>query len=214
MARTQQERRETTVAGLLDASIATIAEIGYARASAKIIARRANVSDGALFRHFATMCEFMAATAREVLRRQLELIAKQVAAIPSDGSALEAVLIVLRDLTANSNSAVIYELLIAARTDEKLRTGLSEVLDEYGAKIHDTARGFPGADAFPAELFPSLVALLTYTFDGAAIVRAVVPQPEVEVNVIPLLVALLSPSAGLSHAISSAACDNPTLGIT
>ncbi|BBY34473.1 TetR family transcriptional regulator [Mycolicibacter minnesotensis] len=195
MARTQQERREATVAGLLDASIATIAEIGYARASAKVIAARAGVSDGALFRHFGTMGDFMAATGQEVLRRQLELIGKQVAAIPADGPALETVLTLLRDLTANSNNAVFYELLIAARTDEKLRSTLSEVLDEYSAKIYDTARGFPGADAFPAELFPNVVALLTNTFDGAAIVRAVRPQPEIEANRIPLLLALLQGQA-------------------
>lgn len=119
-ARTQRERREATVAGLLDASIATIAEIGYARASAKTIARRANVSDGALFRHFTTMGDFMAATGQEVLRRQLEQFDKQVAAIPAEVPALEAVLTVLRDLTANSANAVLYELLIAARTDDKL----------------------------------------------------------------------------------------------
>ena len=195
MARTQRERRETTVAGLLDASIATIAEIGYARASAKTIARRAGVSDGALFRHFETMGDFMAATAQEVLRRQLELISKQVAAIPSGSAALEAVLTLLRDLTANSNNAVVYELLIAARTDEKLRTALAEVLEEYGAKIYETARGFPGVQAFPEELLPNVVALLTNTFDGAAIIRTVLPQPEIEAKRIPLLLQLLAGQA-------------------
>jgi hypothetical protein len=34
MARTQQQRREDTIARLLDASIATIIEVGYARVSA------------------------------------------------------------------------------------------------------------------------------------------------------------------------------------
>lgn len=195
MARTQRERREATVAGLLDASIATIAEIGYARASAKTIARRAGVSDGALFRHFETMGDFMAATAQEVLRRQLELISKQVAEIPADSAALEAVLTLLRDLTANSNNAVVYELLIAARTDEKLRTALAEVLEEYGAKIYETARGFPGVQAFPEELLPNVVALLTNTFDGAAIIRTVLPQPEIEAKRIPLLLQLLAGQA-------------------
>ncbi|BBX23760.1 putative HTH-type transcriptional regulator [Mycolicibacter terrae] len=191
MARTQQERREATVAGLLDASIATIAEIGYARASAKVIAARAGVSDGALFRHFGTMGDFMAATAHEVLRRQLEQFGKQVAEIPAEVPALEAVLTVLRDLTANSTNAVVYELLIAARTDDKLRETLQDVLAEYSTKICDAARVLPGADAFPQELFPNLVALLTNTFDGAAIVRAVLPQPEIEANRIPLLLTLL-----------------------
>jgi len=62
MARTQQQRREEMRARLLDAAIATIVEVGYARASAAVIARRAEVSDGALFKHFATMGDFMAAT--------------------------------------------------------------------------------------------------------------------------------------------------------
>ena len=66
MARTQQQRREETIARLLDASIDTIIEVGYARATAKVITQRAQVSDGALFRHFATMGDFMAATAHEV----------------------------------------------------------------------------------------------------------------------------------------------------
>lgn len=191
MARTQQERRETTVARLLDASIATIAEIGYARASAKVIAARAGVSDGALFRHFGTMGDFMAATAQEVLRRQLERFEKQVAEIPADAPALEAVLTVLRDLTANDTNAVLYELLIAARTDDRLRAVLAEVLAEYSAKIAHTARALPTAEAFPEEHYPTLVALLTNTFDGAAIVRAVLPQPEIEANRIPLLLSLL-----------------------
>ncbi|MCV7382834.1 TetR/AcrR family transcriptional regulator [Mycolicibacter longobardus] len=195
MARTQQERRETTVAGLLDASIATIAEIGYARASAKVIAARAGVSDGALFRHFGTMGDFMAATAQEVLRRQLERFGKQVAEISAEVPALEAVLTVLRDLTANSTNAVVYELLIAARTDDKLRAALQDVLADYSAKICDAARAIPAADTFPPELFPNLVALLTNTFDGAAIVRAVLPQPEIEANRIPLLLALLQDRA-------------------
>ncbi len=183
------------MAGLLDASIATIAEVGYARASAKVIAARAGVSDGALFRHFGTMGDFMAATAQEVLRRQLELFGKQIAEIPSDVPALEAVLTVLRDVTANSTNAVVYELLVAARTDDKLRTVLREVLAEYSDKICDAARAFPTADAFPQELFPNVVALLTNTFDGAAIVRAVLPQPEIEANRIPLLLTLLQGQA-------------------
>ena len=124
MARTQKQRREETVARLLDASIESIVEVGYARASAAVIARRAQVSDGALFRHFPTMGDFMAATAHEVMRRQLDLFTKQVAAIPADRPALEAALSILRDVTGNATNAVMYELLVAARTDEKLRATL------------------------------------------------------------------------------------------
>lgn len=195
MARTQQQRREETVARLLQASIDTIIEVGYARASAAVITKRAGVSVGALFRHFETMGDFMAATAYEVLRRQLETLTKQVAEIPADRPALPAALTILRDITAGSTNAVLYELMVAARTDEKLKETLQNVLGQYSAKIHDAARALPGAESFPEETFPVIVALMTNVFDGAAIVRGVLPQPELEEQRIPMLTALLT--AGL-----------------
>ena len=191
MARTQQQRREETIARLLDASIDSIIDVGYARASAAVIAKRAQVSDGALFWHFLTMGDFMAATAREVMRRQLDSFTKQVAEIPADKPALQAALTIMRDVTGNPTNAVMYELMVAARTDEKLRTTLQEVLTEYAANIYDVARALPGADQFPDDTFIALVAIITNTFDGAAIVRAVMPQPDLEDNRIALLARLI-----------------------
>jgi AcrR family transcriptional regulator len=189
---TQQQRREETVARLLEASIATIIEVGYARASAAVITKRAGLSVGALFRHFDTMGDFMAATAYEVLRRQLDSFAKQVAAIPSDRPAMEAALTILRDITGSPTNAVMYELMIAARTDEKLNATLQNVLEQYSTKIGDVARTLPGAESFPQENLPVLVALLINTFDGAALLGAVLPQPDIEQRRIQLLLSLLS----------------------
>jgi AcrR family transcriptional regulator len=191
MARTQQQRREETIAGLLDASIDTIIDVGYARASAAVIAKRARVSDGALFRHFPTMGDFMAATAREVMRRQLDSFTKQVAEIPANKPALEAALTIMRDLTGNATNTVMYELMVAARTDGKLRSTLQEVLTEYAANIYDVAKALPGTDQFPDDTFMALVAIITNTFDGAAIVRAVLPQPDIEAKRIALLASLI-----------------------
>jgi AcrR family transcriptional regulator len=195
MARTQQQRREDTIARLLDASIATIIEIGYARTSAKVIAQRAEVSDGALFRHFPTMGDVMAATAHEAGRRQLEVAAKRMADIPSDKPAVEEVLAIIRDLTGNSTNTVIYELMVAARTDEKLRDTLQEVMTAYMAKIYEAARAVPSADeieAFGEENFVALVAVLINTFDGAAMFRHVLSHPDIEERRIPVLLSLLN----------------------
>ncbi len=192
MARTQQQRREETVARLLDASIATIVEIGYARASAAVITKRAQVSEGALFRHFPTMGDFMAATAHEVLRRQLNVFTERVGEIPPDRPALAAVLTILRDVTATSTNAVLYELMVAARTDEKLRATLHQVLEQYRTKILDAVRELPGVDEVPRDVFPVIVAVLANTFDGAALLRTVLPQPDIEDQRIALLSALLS----------------------
>lgn len=199
MARTQQQRREETVGRLIDACIDTIVEVGYARASAAVITRRAGVSVGALFRHFETMGDFMAATASEVLRRQLESFTKGVAEIPADQPALEAALAILRDITSGPTNAVVYELLIAARTDEKLRETLQHELGQYSAKIVEAARALPGAEGFGEETFPVVVALMTNVFDGAAVVEGVLPQPAIAEQRIPVLTALLTaalPNAG------------------
>ena len=194
MARTQQQRREETVGRLLDACIATIIEVGYARASAAVITKRAGVSVGALFRHFETMGDFMAATASEAFRRQVESGTKRVAEIPADQAALDAALTVLRDITSSPTNAVLYELLIAARTDEKLRATLQQELGQYSAKIYDAARAIPGAESFPEETFPVLVALLTNVFDGAAVVEGVLPQPDIAEKRISVLSGLLTGS--------------------
>jgi AcrR family transcriptional regulator len=192
MARTQQQRREETVGRLLEASMTSIVEVGYARASAAVITKRAGMSVGALFRHFETMSDFMAATASEVLRRQVESFTKQVAEIPADRPALEAALTILRDITGSSTNAVLYELMIAARTDEKLNAHLRDVLAQYTAKILDAARALPGAEAIGEQTFPVLVALLTNVFDGAAIVRGVLPEPGIEDQRIALLSTLIT----------------------
>ena len=105
---------------------------------------------------------------------------------------LAAALTILRDITSSPTNAVLYELMIAARTDEKLNATLQNVLEQYGTKICDAAHALPGAESFPQETFPVLVALLTNTFDGAALVGAIFPQPELEQRRIQLLLSLLS----------------------
>ncbi|MGH3581629.1 MAG: TetR/AcrR family transcriptional regulator, partial [Mycobacterium sp.] len=104
------------------------------------------------------------------------------------------VLNTMRDVTGNDTNVVMYELLIAARTDERLRATLQDVLREYSTRILDSARALPTADQYPEGTLAAVVALLTNAFDGAAIVRPVLAQPEIEAGRIPLLMALLSPT--------------------
>lgn len=192
MARTQQQRREETVARLLDAAIDTIIEVGYAKASAAVIAKRAKVSDGALFRHFPTMSDFMAATAREVARRQLELGSKLGADIAAEQPPLPAQLRILRDIAGSDTNTVWHELLMAARTDEKLRAALQTVLAEYIASIYEIAKGAPGMEQLPEDVFAVMLTIAINTFDGAAMVRRVLPMLELEDARIEMLATLFS----------------------
>jgi AcrR family transcriptional regulator len=194
MARTQQQRREDTIARLLDASIDTIVEVGYARASAKVITQRAQVSDGALFRHFPTMGDFMAATAHEAGRRLIELGVRRVAEIPAGKPSLEEALTILRDVTADPTNTVMYELAVAARTDEKLRETLREVMATYIAKIHETVQPVipDEIDAAGEQNRLAMLALVLSSFNGTAMFQHVLNQPEMDEWQIPLLISLLS----------------------
>jgi AcrR family transcriptional regulator len=193
MARTQRQRREDTIARLLDASIATIIEVGYARASAKMITQRAQVSDGALFRHFPTMGDFMAATAQEAGRRLLEAAARRVAAIPADKPTLEEALTIVRDVTASSTNTVIYELAVAARTDDKLRETLREVMAMYMAEIFETVRAVlpDEIEAAGEESSLAMFALVLSAFNGTSMFQHVVDPPDIQKAQIPLLISLL-----------------------
>jgi AcrR family transcriptional regulator len=82
--RTQRERREGTIRKLLDAATDTLIEHGYAETSVQRICDRAGVSQGALFRHFATREELMVAVGEDVgakilerYRRKFTLLGKQ-----------------------------------------------------------------------------------------------------------------------------------------
>jgi AcrR family transcriptional regulator len=193
MARTQQQRREDTIARLLDASIDTIIEVGYARASAKMITQRAQVSDGALFRHFPTMGDFMAATAQEAGRRLLEVAARRVAAIPADKPTLEEALTIVRDVTASPTNTVIYELAVAARTDDKLRETLRDVMAMYMAEIFETVRAVlpDEIEAAGEENSLAMFALVLSAFNGTSMFQHVLDPPDIQKAQIPLLISLL-----------------------
>ncbi|GAB4583320.1 TetR/AcrR family transcriptional regulator [Nocardia sp. IFM 10818] len=145
---TQRERREATIAKLLDASIATIDEIGYARASVKIISARAGLSYGALFRHFPTMSDFMAATAREAVRRQTETVAERFRGVAGEAGStdLDRGLRALREAAGTPAHNAILELTMAARTDPFLRDAMQQTMLDTGPIMIELAREVVGRE--------------------------------------------------------------------
>ncbi|MBF6132530.1 TetR/AcrR family transcriptional regulator [Nocardia otitidiscaviarum] len=195
MRRTQQERREATIAKLFDAAIATLDELGYARASANTVTARAGMSYGALFRHFPTMSEFMAAVAREAVRRNTELVTRRVRELAdaSGGTDIETLLRVLHELTDNPTHHAILELTTAARTDEQLRDAMRHSMTDVGTLMIDTAARIVGPDFdLDAQDFATLVFILVDLFDSEAIQHPLrAPYPEIYERRIPLLVHML-----------------------
>lgn len=191
---TQAERRESTIARLLDSGIDTIAELGYSRASVQRIAKRAGLSYGALFRHFPTVGDFMAEVARETLRRQLATVRAQFDRAGDrlvEFEGVMAVMAVMRSLKEEPINAVLYELMVAARTDEQLRETLQVAVAEYGAQMVELARSVPGTDRLSESELITLVFMITDMFDGEALVKTLRPYPELVAGRDELLAKLL-----------------------
>ncbi|RSN60019.1 MULTISPECIES: TetR/AcrR family transcriptional regulator [Actinomadura] len=186
--RTQRERREGTIGRLLDATIAAISEVGYARASVGEICTRAGVSRGGLFRHFDTRLDLLVAAAEEVGRRQLALVGEQLAAHPDAG--LRDALELMRGRHRAVDNVVWFELLVAARTDAELRARLAPAAERYRDAITELARAAPGLRDLPDEDRHVLVSAARHLFDGETIHRTVVPEPDAERRRLELLAEL------------------------
>ncbi|WP_029901410.1 TetR/AcrR family transcriptional regulator [Nocardia brasiliensis] len=178
--RTQAERRASTIAKLVEATIETIAEIGYHNASLGEISRRAGVSKGGIFRHFDSRIDLVVAAAEEVGRRHMRAFdnirARENADRPLD---VTHVLHRVRNQIRQETNTVWFELLVAARTEPELRARLAPVTK---ALIDDVERVAVAAltPAVPADIARMLVTSIVHMFDGEAILRAAYPRPELE----------------------------------
>ncbi|REE98417.1 TetR/AcrR family transcriptional regulator [Thermomonospora umbrina] len=176
--RTQRERRESTIGRLLDATIAVIAENGYAQTSLGLICERSGVSRGGLFRHFDSRLDLIVAAAAEVGERHLAHVRAQLADL-REPSLLE-VLRLMRARHRSVENVVWFELMVAARTDPELRVRLSETGRRFFADILAVARLVPGSELFADEDLELLVNSLEHLFDGETIRREIAPDPAVE----------------------------------
>lgn len=191
--RTQRERREATMARLVDATIEALVELGYARTTLQEICKRAEVSTGALFRHFGGRRELMVAAADEVARRQIARFDEEFAALPADRRVLTVALELMREHSRAPINAVWFELLVAARTDAELRAELQPAARRFSQAISGQAGGLAWNDLpeLPRRTFDNLVTSLIHMFDGESITRVVHPLPELERDRIPLLLGLI-----------------------
>ncbi|KQU04388.1 TetR family transcriptional regulator [Rhodococcus sp. Leaf7] len=178
MRRTQEQRRTDTIAKLLDATISSLAERGYAATTVNEVVTRAGVSSGALFRHFPTRLDLVVAAADEVRRRQFEEFRGGLASFGS--ASVEHCLTLLRAACRAPINGAWYELLIAARSDEELRARLVPFTIRYHREITELGRTLPIAGTIPAAELDTVLFTVVHLLDGEALSAVVHPQPEQE----------------------------------
>ena len=179
--RTQKERREGTIRKLLDAATDTLIDVGYAEASVQRICARAELSQGALFRHFATREALMVAVAEDVGERILERYRQKFLALPPASANIAEAVRLVRDACRSRLNTAWYELSIAARTNAHLKKHLEPVARRYHENIGAIARELlPDVATKMGPTFEALVATVIAVFDGEAVERFALAQPELE----------------------------------
>lgn len=144
--RTQQERRESTRRKLLDATIETLVELGYARLTTIEVARRAGLSQGALFTHFDTKAELLGEAVEHLFPRLIADYRARFDAVPAHGDRVAASVELLWSMYQRPELQAAIELYVAARTDAELRAALAKVEGPHRENLHRAAREmFPEA---------------------------------------------------------------------
>jgi AcrR family transcriptional regulator len=173
--RTQQERREATIRKLLDAATDALIELGYSEASIQRICARTELSQGALFRHFATREALMVAVGEDVGAQLLAQYERKFKALKAGDADVVAAMRLLRDSCRSRLNQAWYELSNAARTNENLRRALEPIARNYFARITATARQLlPGVATALGDSFDVLVSTIVAVFDGEQVHRFVV----------------------------------------
>jgi len=194
--RTQRERRESTIARLLDATADALIELGYARTTIREICTRAGVSDGGLFRHFRSRLELIAACADHVAERTLEDLRALADATPGTSQTPEAIVRAVREATRHPTSYVWQELLVAARTDAELRRRIEPVTRRYVEDAQQLMMSISGTHALTSEQAVLWQQLLTHVFNSEAMIAAVAPDDEAERRLVAFVTKILTEATG------------------
>ena len=156
--RTQPERRTETIEALLDATISTIADVGYGRATTAAICARAGVTQGALFHHFDTRIDLILAALQRLTERRIARYVEFAEPTAASAGDPRSLLRLAGQLARDDVALAWTELTVAARTDTDLRGRVEPAVAARWNLIRSVAAGFPGLATMSLQI-PGLVAL-------------------------------------------------------
>lgn len=183
---TQSERRSATRAALLEAAALVLVDRGAAGFTTTEVARRAGLSQGAIFKHFATKADLLAAVVEEIFAGLVARYEGQFAATAATDDddpvdRLGAALDLLWDIFQDERLLAAYDLFTAARTDPALQADLAPVVRVHVANLHALAEVlFAEAGPFDLDRLHDAVDLVAATMQGLVINRVAVADPAVE----------------------------------
>jgi AcrR family transcriptional regulator len=171
--RTQEERSAETRGRLLDATIESLIDLGYAATTTTVIAERVGLSRGAQLHHFPTKAELVAEAVEHLSRRIGEDLIHETSKLPVDGDRVAAAVDLLWSRYATPLFPAWLELLVASRTDAELRRRLHAVEDRLVHSIQQRAEEIFGKEARAEPGYELAIELTLSLMQGMALTRAV-----------------------------------------
>ena len=182
---TQAERRAATRSTLLDAAAEVLVERGLAGCTSTAVISRAGASNGALFRHFPTRLDLIAATVEHVLVRLRTNYETTFGNLP-DGPAIETVLDLLWFAMSDIQFGAVLEVYTQARTDTDLLAAIHPIVAEHGEYVTDLTARVAATLVDPAEsaLLADLGGLAILAMQGLVVSQMAGASPGYEREVL------------------------------
>ncbi|MDX6640958.1 MAG: hypothetical protein QOF12_1969 [Solirubrobacteraceae bacterium] len=140
--RTQEERRAETRGKILDATIRSLLENGYAQTTTRAVAALAGVSPGAMAHYFPHRVDLVAAAMEQLVERRIAAWREAAGDLPADASERIPALLdhVWRDFNGLT-FPVFIKLWAAAADDPELYERLAESEERIARSITELAVG-------------------------------------------------------------------------
>ena len=132
----QEERTRAMRARLLEATIESLVERGWAGTSTTVVSRRAGVSRGAQLHHFPTKNALVLAAVEHLSEARRAELRTAAATLPTGPRRTRAVLGVLAEHFTSPIFTAALELWVAARTDAQLLAAVGPLEQRVGREVH------------------------------------------------------------------------------
>ncbi len=190
--RTMQQRREATVAKLIDATIEAICEVGIDRASVREICSRAGLSSGAMFKQFDGRPELIAAASEEILARLLRQFHAVVDHLTQGESSLEATVGFLRSAMSTPLTHALRQIYIATLHDPELQARIAPAVSSYYSELTTHAEQTDALAQFPEHVREPLTFIVVHLFSGEALTRVAYPRPDIQDRILEVTLDMLA----------------------
>ncbi|MEE3332459.1 MAG: TetR/AcrR family transcriptional regulator [Myxococcota bacterium] len=166
--RTQEQRSAEMRNRLLDATVESLIDRGYARTTTTVVCDRAGVSRGAQVHHFGTKAELVIAAVTHLARKQEVELRRQADSVLCAEDRTARLVDAIVEIYASPLFYAALELWVAARTDADLLASLLEFERVVGKKLGEVWQEF-GGDTAEAPDFDSIIELTMHLARGMAL---------------------------------------------